>query len=54
MKQNLLYSSSKRIKERNDKKGKIERNNSVKNSLYSPIDLVKTPRLDNCDNNDIC
>ena len=49
MKQNLRYSSSKRIKERNNKIGK-----NVKNSLYSPIDLVKTPRLDNCDKNDIC
>ena len=38
MKQNLRYSFSKRIKERNDKIGKkIECNNSVKNSLYSPI-----------------
>ena len=53
--QNLRYSFSKRIKERNEKIGKkIEYNNSAKTPCTLRLDLVKTPRLDNCDNNDIC
>ena len=49
--QNLRYSFSKRIKERNEK---IECNNSAKTPCTLRLDLVKTPRLDNRDNNDIC
>ena len=49
--QNLRHSFSKRIKERNDKIGK-KLNAIIPCTLR--LDLVKTPRLDNCDNNDIC
>ena len=49
--QNLRHSFSKRIKERNEK---IECNNSAKTPCTLRLDLVKTPTLDNCDNNDIC